>query len=93
MGVSPDSEASHRDFIAKTAIPFPLLCDPDKKVLTSYDAFGEKMLYGKVTKGVIRSTVWIGPDGRVVKHWRKITKAAEHPEKVLEAIKIAGIKT
>lgn len=92
MGVSPDSEASHRDFIAKTGIPFPLLCDPDKNVMTRYDAFGEKKLYGRVTKGVIRSTVWIGPDGRVAKHWRKVANAADHPANVLEAIRktVAG---
>ena len=86
VGVSPDSEASHRNFIAKSDIPFPLLSDPDKKVMTAYEAFGEKKLYGKVMQGVIRSTVWIGPDGRVKKHWRKVAKAADHPSKVLEII-------
>ncbi len=93
LGVSPDSEASHRDFIAKTDIPFPLLSDPDKKVMTRYGAFGEKKLYGKVTRGVIRSTVWIGPDGRVKKHWRKVANAAAHPSQVLETLKKAGIKS
>ena len=86
MGVSPDSEASHRDFVAKTAIPFPLLCDPDKKIMKAYEAFGEKKLYGKLTQGVIRSTVWLGPDGRVIKHWRNVAKAADHPARVLETI-------
>ena len=85
--MSPDSEASHRNFIAKTAIPFPLLSDPEKKVMSRYQAFGEKKLYGKVTQGVIRSTVWIGPDGVVKKHWRKVAKAADHPAKVIETIK------
>ncbi len=89
VGVSPDSASSHQNFIAKTAIPFPLLCDPEKKVLKRYDAFGEKILYGKTTVGVIRSTVWVGPDGRVVRHWRKVAKAADHPGKVLEAIQNA----
>jgi peroxiredoxin Q/BCP len=93
VGVSPDNEASHRDFIDKTAIPFPLLCDPDKNVMTRYEAYGEKKLYGKVTRGVIRSTVWIGPDGRIVRHWRKVAKAGEHPAKVLEAIKQARAKS
>ena len=85
--MSPDSEASHRNFTAKTAIPFPLLSDPEKKVMSRYQAFGEKRLYGKVTQGVIRSTVWIGPDGVVKKHWRKVAKAADHPAKVIETIK------
>jgi peroxiredoxin Q/BCP len=46
-------------------------------------------MYGKVVKGVIRSTVWVGPDGKVKKHWRKVAKAADHPQKVLEAVPIA----
>ena len=43
-------------------------------------------MYGRKTTGVIRSTVWIGPDGRVVKHWKRVPKAADHPAKVLEAL-------
>jgi len=54
--------------------------------MEKYGAFGEKKMYGKVTKGAIRSTAWVGPDGRVIKHWRKVAKAADHPAKVLEAL-------
>jgi len=86
VGVSPDGEASHQKFIAKYKLDFPLLSDPDKQVMTKYGAWGEKMMYGKKTTGVIRSTVWIGPDGKVVKHWARVPKAAEHPAKVLEAL-------
>jgi thioredoxin-dependent peroxiredoxin len=86
LGVSPDGPESHAKFAAKYHLPFPLLCDPDKKVMTKYGAWGEKMMYGKKTTGVIRSTVWIGPDGKVVKHWRRVPKAADHPKKVLEAL-------
>ena len=43
-------------------------------------------MYGKKTMGVIRSTVWVGPDGRVKKHWKKVTKAEAHPAQVLEAL-------
>ena len=57
--------------------------------MEKYEAFGEKKMYGKVSKGVIRSTVWVGPDGKVVKHWRKVAKAADHPARVLEALKEA----
>jgi peroxiredoxin Q/BCP len=89
LGVSPDSETSHQKFIALNDIPFPLLCDPQKKVMTQYDAFGEKKMYGKTVMGVIRSTVWIDPAGKVKKHWPKVAKAAEHPAKVLEAIQAA----
>jgi peroxiredoxin Q/BCP len=87
VGISPDSEVSHQKFIDNVKIPFTLLSDPDKKVMTRYDAFGEKKMYGKVAIGVIRSTVWVGPDGKVKKHWRKVTKAADHPAKVLEALR------
>ena len=87
LGVSPDGEASHAKFAAKYELPFPLLSDPDKKVMEKYGAFGEKMMYGKKTKGVIRSTVWIGPDGKVRKHWKRVAKAADHPAKVLDALR------
>ncbi|RIL05888.1 MAG: peroxiredoxin [Proteobacteria bacterium] len=86
VGVSPDSGASHQKFAAKYRLPFPLLSDPDKKAMTAYGAFGEKMLYGKKTVGVIRSTVWIGPDGKVKKHWARIAKAEAHPDQVLAAL-------
>jgi peroxiredoxin Q/BCP len=86
LGVSPDDESSHQKFASKYKLPFTLLCDPDKKVMTLYGAFGEKMMYGKKTIGVIRSTVWIGPDGKVRKHWRKVPKAADHPARVLEVL-------
>ena len=86
LGISPDNEASHQKFANKYKLPFALLSDPDKKVMTKYGAWGEKMMYGKKTTGVIRSTVWVGPDGKVVKHWKKVPKAADHPAKVLEAL-------
>ena len=87
LGISPDNEASHTKFSAAFKIPFPLLCDPEKKVMTKYEAFGEKKMYGKVTMGVIRSTVWVGADGKVKKHWRTVANAGEHPAKVLETLK------
>lgn len=90
LGISPDDGASHRRFTDKYGLPFTLLSDPDRKVMTRYGAYGEKMMYGRKTTGVIRSTVWIGPDGKVVKHWRKVPKAADHPRKVLEALQSGG---
>jgi len=90
VGVSPDSGASHQKFAAKYKLPFPLLSDPDKKTMTTYGAFGEKMMYGKKTQGVIRSTVWIGPDGKVKRHWARIAKAEAHPEQVLAALQGAA---
>jgi len=87
LGISPDDAGSHAKFIDKYTLPFTLLSDPDKTVMTKYGAYGEKMMYGKKTIGVIRSTVWVGPDGKVRKHWRRVAKAADHPAKVLEAIR------
>jgi peroxiredoxin Q/BCP len=87
LGVSPDSGASHQKFRDKYRLPFPLLSDPDRKVMTRYGAYGEKMMYGKKTTGVIRSTVWIGPDGKVRRHWARVAKAEAHPEQVLQALR------
>lgn len=86
LGVSPDSQAAHEKFAVQHDLPFTLLSDPDKKVMEKYGAWGEKTMYGKKTVGVIRSTVWVGADGKVKKHWRRVAKAAEHPAKVLEAL-------
>ena len=87
LGVSPDDGASHQAFIRKYKLPFTLLSDPNRSLMIRYGAYGEKMMYGKKTVGVIRSTVWIGPDGNVRKHWRRVPKAADHPERVLAAIR------
>ena len=86
IGISPDDEASHRKFIDKYQLPFLLLCDPDRKVMEKYGAFGEKMMYGKPVTGVIRSTVWVGADGKVRKHWAKVPKAETHPAAVVAAL-------
>lgn len=90
LGVSPDSQASHARFRDNHDLPFTLLSDPEKKVMTKYEAFGEKTSYGKKAQGVIRSTVWIGPDGTVRKHWKKVDDAAEHPAQVLAALRGGG---
>lgn len=84
LGVSKDSLTSHDKFIGDFKLPFVLLSDPSAKVMRVYGAFGEKMQYGKTIMGTIRSTVIIGPDGKVSKHWKKVAKADEHPARVLE---------
>jgi thioredoxin-dependent peroxiredoxin len=86
LGVSPDNQAAHQRFTQKYSLPFTLLSDPDKKVMSTYGAWGEKMMYGKKTTGVIRSTVLIGPDGKVKKHWKRVAKAEAHPAQVLEIL-------
>ena len=64
LGVSADSAESHKKFAAKYKLPFTLLSDPDHAVMAKYGAWGEKVMYGKKVTGVIRSTVWVGPDGK-----------------------------
>jgi peroxiredoxin Q/BCP len=89
LGVSADDAASHTKFAAKYRLPFTLLSDPGHEVMTAYGAYGPKTMYGKQVVGVIRSTVWIGPDGRVRRHWARVANAAEHPGKVLAALREA----
>ena len=87
LGVSPDDGAAHRKFTNKYGLPFTLLSDPKRQVMEKYGAWGEKTMYGKKVVGVIRSTVWIGADGKVRRHWRRVSRAADHPAKVLEAVR------
>lgn len=91
IGISPDDGAAHRKFIGKHSLPFTLLCDPEHEVMAQYGAWGEKTMYGKKTVGVIRSTVIVAPDGTVAKRWKRVSRAADHPAKVLEALEgLAG---
>jgi peroxiredoxin Q/BCP len=85
LGVSRDSVKSHCSFRDKYDLNFPLLSDPDGKVLRAYGAWGEKNMYGKVTEGVIRTTVVIGPDGKVTKVFPRV-KVDGHVDKVLAAL-------
>ena len=89
LGVSPDGALAHQKFAAKYALPFPLLSDPDKSVMEKYGAWGEKLMYGRKVIGVIRSTVWIGRDGKVRKHLKRVAKAEAHPAEVLAALRQA----
>ena len=85
LGVSKDSLESHRKFAEKFSFPFPLLADEDVKVCTAYGAFGPKTLYGRIFKGIIRTTVVIGPDGKVRKIFSKV-RVDGHVEEVLQVI-------
>ena len=87
LGVSPDSAQSHQKFIGLYDIPYPLLSDPGKSLMSQYGAWGKKMMYGKEVTGTIRSTVWVDEQGVVVKHWKKVPKAADHAKKALEQLK------
>jgi peroxiredoxin Q/BCP len=77
LGISPDAPAKLAKFAARDGLTFPLLSDPDREVLKAYGAFGEKMLYGKKSIGVIRSTFVVGADGRIERAYYGV-KATGH---------------
>jgi len=83
LGVSPDSISSHKKFFEKYGLNFPLLSDPDKKVAEAYGAYGEKKMYGKITKGIIRSTFIIDEEGKIKKAFYNV-KVKGHVDKVIE---------
>lgn len=66
IGISPDKMPALEKFRDKQELSFPLGSDPEKTVLAAWGAWGEKKLYGRVTRGVIRSTVVVGKDGHVM---------------------------
>jgi len=85
LGCSPDSPEKHRKFIAKYHLGVRLLSDPEHKMMETYGAWGEKNMYGKITVGVIRSTVIIDPEGLVTHRWKRVTSKG-HAEKVRERL-------
>jgi thioredoxin-dependent peroxiredoxin len=85
LGCSPNSEESHRKFIAKYKLKVRLLSDPSHAVMERYGAWGEKVLYGKKSIGVIRSTALIDPEGKVAHHWTRV-KSAGHADQVREKL-------
>ena len=83
LGISKDSVDSHKKFADKFNLPFVLLSDPKADVMKKYRAFGMKMMYGKTVECTIRSTLVIDSKGDVIKHWRTVKKADQHPHEVL----------
>jgi peroxiredoxin Q/BCP len=72
IGVSPDTEKSHKSFAGKYSLPFPLIADTSKKILNDYGVWGEKKLYGKSYMGVIRTTFIIDEKGIIEKIVTKV---------------------
>ncbi|HLI44115.1 MAG TPA: thioredoxin-dependent thiol peroxidase [Acidimicrobiales bacterium] len=85
VGISPDPPVSHRRFREKHGLSVRLLSDPDHGVMERYGAWGEKVMYGRTTTGVIRTTVLVGPGGRVERTWYHV-RADGHAAKVLQAV-------
>lgn len=85
LGVSPDTPESHKKFIAKFGLTFPLLSDPDHKVCEAYGVWKKKQFMGREYMGVERSTFVIGPDGKLVYVENGVT-AKGHAAAMLERI-------
>ncbi|MDR7811276.1 thioredoxin-dependent thiol peroxidase [Lacrimispora sp.] len=82
LGVSKDSVASHKKFAEKYGLPFTLLSDTELTCIHAYDVWQEKMNYGKVSMGVVRTTYLIDEDGVIVKAFGKV-KAEDNPAQML----------
>ena len=84
LGVSPDSEASHKKFETKYKLPFTLLADKDHAIADSYGVWGEKKFMGRTYMGVLRTTFLIDEKGKIRKVFEKV-KPEDHASEVLEA--------
>ena len=86
LGVSTDDAASHRAFRAHHQLPFALLVDEGAVLATKYGTWGEKTLYGRTSIGMTRATFVIGPDGTLLRVWKRV-RAADHGATVLKALR------
>jgi thioredoxin-dependent peroxiredoxin len=89
FGVSVDAPASHEKFIRKYQLPFPLLSDPDKKIVNAYGVWVEKSMYGKKYMGAERSTFIIDGAGRISAIFRKV-KPEDHVKILQDALRDAA---
>lgn len=86
IGVSVDSADSHKKFIAKNSLPFPLITDPDHKLVTEFGVWGEKSMYGRKYMGTFRTTFIISPEGVVTRIITpKQIKVKDHAAQILNA--------
>lgn len=83
LGVSPDTEDSHQKFISKYELPFPLLSDPELKIIKAFGAWGEKNMYGRKYEGLLRTTFIINEEGIIEKVIRKV-KTDDHANQILK---------
>lgn len=88
FGISTDSISSHRKFIEKFELPFPLISDEDKTIVQAYGVWVEKSMYGKKYLGTERSTFLIRPDGTIKGIFRKVVPG-EHVDTLLEELGVA----
>ncbi len=86
IGVSPDSEKSHKSFSGKFSLPFSIIADESKKILNDYGVWGEKKMYGKSFMGVIRTTFIIDEKGMIEKIITKVD-TGEHTKQIFDLYK------
>ena len=86
LGVSKDSVESHKRFEQKYGLKFPLLSDPERKVIEAYGVWQEKKSAGKVSMGVVRTTYLIDENGVIIRAETHV-KAADNPEDMLQAVR------
>ena len=84
LGVSPDSEASHKKFETKYKLPFTLLADKDHAIADAYGVWGEKKFMGRTYMGILRTTFLIDEKGKIKKVFEKV-KPEDHASEVLDA--------
>ena len=84
LGVSPDSEATHKKFETKYKLPFTLLADKDHAIADAYGVWGEKKFMGRTYMGVLRTTFLIDEKGKIKKVFEKV-KPEDHASEVLAA--------
>ncbi|MDC9014891.1 thioredoxin-dependent thiol peroxidase [Mycobacterium marinum] len=89
VGISPDKPEKLAKFRDAEGLTFPLLSDPDRKVLAAYGAYGEKMMYGKTVTGVIRSTFVVDENGKIAVAQYNV-KAAHTTTKIQKIIASVG---
>jgi peroxiredoxin Q/BCP len=87
LGDSPDSVEKQAKFKEKYRLPFTLLADHDHQIAEAYGAWQEKSMMGKKYMGIVRSTVIIDPQGRVVRVFDKVKDAGSHPAEIENALK------
>ena len=85
LGVSRDSLRSHENFRAKQSLPFELLSDIDEILCTQFAVIKEKKMYGRLVRGIERSTFVIDQDGVLRREWRGV-KTAGHAQEVLDYV-------
>ncbi len=83
IGISPDGVDSHSAFVDKFGLPFPLVADPDKKIMKVYGTWGPKNMYGNLVQGTKRTTFLIDPEGVIV-HVFKRPKTGDHAAEILK---------